>query len=167
MNKLHIRPYSPEYERQVQLLILKIQQTEFNIDIDIERQPDLKNISSYYQHGLGNFWVASIQDTVIGTISLLDIGDGQTALRKMFVESAFRGKEHHVGQQLLDTVIQHCKTVGVNVIYLGTTEKFIAAQRFYKKNSFIQIQQEELPKTFPVMAVDKKFYKRSLLHSYE
>jgi N-acetylglutamate synthase-like GNAT family acetyltransferase len=47
----------------------------------------------------------------------------------------------------------------ITEIYLGTTEKFIRAQRFYENNGFIEIQKQELPKNFPVMDVDVKFYK--------
>lgn len=159
MEKLKIETYSDRYKNEVQQLILKIQQSEFNIDIDIERQPDLGDISNYYQQGSGNFWLALLNEKVIGTISLLDLGNKQTALRKMFVDEKYRGKEYKIGQQLLDTAINYSKVTGINEIYLGTTEKFVAAQRFYEKNSFIEIQQSNLPKTFPVMTVDVKFYK--------
>ena len=45
------------------------------------------------------------------------------------------------------------------MILLGTTEKFLAAQRFYEKNGFTEIQKDALPPKFPVMTVDVKFYK--------
>jgi N-acetylglutamate synthase-like GNAT family acetyltransferase len=47
---------------------------------------------------------------------------------------------------------------GVRQIFLGTTAKFLAAHRFYEKNGFRQIEQAELPPTFPVMVVDTRFY---------
>jgi hypothetical protein len=51
---------------------------------------------------------------------------------------------------------------GVAEIYLGTTEKFLAAHRFYERNGFGLIESSELPPAFPVMAVDTRFYKRRL-----
>jgi N-acetylglutamate synthase-like GNAT family acetyltransferase len=51
----------------------------------------------------------------------------------------------------------------ISEIFLGTTEKFIRAQRFYEKNDFAEIQKQQLPKEFPVMEVDVKFYRYSLL----
>jgi hypothetical protein len=51
---------------------------------------------------------------------------------------------------------------GVEETYLGTTSKYLAAHRFYKKNSFIEIDKSILPKEFPVMKVDTKFFKLSL-----
>jgi len=71
-------------------LILEIQQLEFHIDIDITRQPDLFDITNFYQTGKGNFWIARSQNAVFGTIALLDIGDHQAALRKMFVDKNLR-----------------------------------------------------------------------------
>jgi N-acetylglutamate synthase-like GNAT family acetyltransferase len=47
-------------------------------------------------------------------------------------------------------------------IFLGTTEKFTRAQRFYEKNGFEEIEKQELPATFPVMEVDIKFYRFSV-----
>ena len=51
---------------------------------------------------------------------------------------------------------------GIAEIYLGTTEKFLAAHRFYEKNGFAEVRRDELPSAFPVMAVDSKFYRRVL-----
>ena len=50
----------------------------------------------------------------------------------------------------------------VAAVYLGTTAKFLAAHRFYEKNGFREIAREALPDSFPVMAVDTKFYTLAL-----
>lgn len=155
---LIIEKYTDRYLKEVQALILAIQTTEFQVDIDLERQPDLNDISSFYQKGAGNFWIAKFEDKVVGTISALDIGNSQFALRKMFVDKNFRGKEFQVGQQLLDTLIEYARELNIKSIYLGTTEKFVAAQRFYEKNHFTEVEKDNLPKAFPIMSVDVKFY---------
>jgi hypothetical protein len=46
----------------------------------------------------------------------------------------------------------------INAIYLGTIETFFAAQRFYEKNGFLEIQKDKLPGNFPVMTFDSRFY---------
>ncbi len=86
------------------------------------------------------------------------------ALRKMFVHKNFRGKEYGVGQTLLNTVLEWAKQKKINEILLGTTEKFIAAQRFYEKNGFTEIEKRLLPGEFPVMEVDVKFYKYTIVN---
>lgn len=158
MSDIEIRPYADLYKDQIIQLILKIQTEEFGIPISIKDQPDLQQISQFYQKGTGNFWVALDGDRVVGTTALIDIGNGQTALRKMFVDNDYRGKEKGVAKYLLDKVIVWCKNKQVREIYLGTTAAYLAAHRFYEKNGFQEIQRASLPSSFPVMQVDSKFY---------
>ena len=100
-----------------------------------------------------------INKKVIGTISLLDIGSGQAALRKMFVNNTYRGAKFKVASMLIETLFDWTRSAGLKEIFLGTTPKFIAAHRFYEKNGFEEILKESLPTAFPIMSVDTKFYK--------
>ena len=159
MSGINIEIYRDSYKNQVADLILTIQTVEFGIPITLDLQPDLNEIPVFYQTNSGNFWIAKIDEEIIGTISLLDIGNQKGALRKMFVNKNYRGKEFGVGQKLLNTLIDWSRTKGLTEIFLGTTEKFIGAQRFYEKNGFKEIKKQELPETFPVMDVDIRFYR--------
>ena len=159
---IEIVPFESKHAEGVVTVILPIQQSEFEIPISLELQPDLQNIPAYYRRGSGNFWVALANEEVVGTVALLDIGNNQGALRKMFVKAAYRGPEHGVAKRLLGTLFQWCQERGVQEVYLGTTAKFLAAHRFYEKNGFGEIARSELPQSFPVMAVDTKFYCRTL-----
>lgn len=159
---IEISPFAPQHAKGVVDVILPIQQLEFEIPISLEAQPDLQDISAFYQRGSGNFWVALANGEVVGTVALVDIGLNQVALRKMFVKSSYRGAAHSVAKRLLDTVFQWSHDHGVKEIFLGTTSKFLAAHRFYEKNAFSEIDRSQLPPSFPVMAVDTKFYCRAL-----
>jgi N-acetylglutamate synthase-like GNAT family acetyltransferase len=160
---IQIVPFSAEYTQRVASLILPIQQHEFAIPITLAAQPDLNDIPGFYQQGAGNFWLALAGDSVVGSVALLDIGNQQAALRKMFVAQAYRGPGYAVAQKLLCTLLESCRSKGVTEIYLGTTAQFLAAHRFYEKHRFQEIARDALPARFPVMAVDSKFYWRSLL----
>jgi GNAT superfamily N-acetyltransferase len=162
MKNIQIIPFQTAFEQDIIDLVLTIQQSEFLIEITIEDQPDLKQIAGFYQKGKGNFWVAKYNNELAGTIGLLDIGNGNGALRKMFVKKEFRGKEWGVGQQLLQTVFDWAAQLGFTKILLGTTDKFLAAQRFYEKNNFTTISINQLPPEFHVMKVDTKFYEYSI-----
>lgn len=155
-----IQPYSPFYQAQVLALIQTIQRDEFAIAITLQDQPDLLNIPDIYQTNGGSFWVAVVDNTVIGTLALLDIGHGHGALRKMFVHKDFRGQHIGCGQQLLDTLLMWADQHAITTIFLGTTDIFKAAHRFYEKNGFVELAKSELPPHFPQMQVDTKFYKR-------
>ncbi len=161
MNNIVIQEYSNKYQEQVIDLILSIQRGEFEVNITKEDQPDLSDIPNFYQSG-GNFWVALHNGQVVGTIALINIGNQQGALRKMFIKAEYRGKAHELAKQLLIKLITWAKDQNMREIYLGTTEKFLAAHRFYEKNEFITIDKEQLPATFPIMKVDTRFYKLTL-----
>jgi GNAT superfamily N-acetyltransferase len=162
MEEIVVKNYTEDYKDDVIALILDIQQNEFEIPIKREDQPDLSDIPNFYQSGNGNFWVALYNRQVIGTISLIDIGNNQGVLRKMFVKDTFRGSSYNVAKLLLLQLISWAKERDVHNIYLGTTEKFLAAHRFYEKNRFTQIEQETLPGAFPIMKVDTRFYKLTI-----
>lgn len=159
---MEIKPYNEEHKAGVVDLILNIQRVEFSLPITLEDQSDLTNISKFYQKGMGNFWVALENESIIGTISLLDIGDNFLALRKMFVKKEFRGSKYQVAYKLLKVAEEYAKSVGVKSIYLGTTDKFLAAHQFYAKNGYSELAIDKLPDSFPVMDVDKIFYEKKL-----
>ncbi len=159
-----VRPFAPEDSGGVAALIVPIQQAEFGIAVTLADQPDLADIPAFYRRGGGNFWVAEADGQIVGTIGLLDIGHRQAALRKMFVAAPFRGREHGVAARLLDELLAWCAARSIVEIYLGTTDRFLAAHRFYEKNGFVEIARHDLPERFPVMAVDSKFYRRRFAH---
>lgn len=162
MSDIAIRAFKAGDEQGVIDVILPIQREEFGVDITAADQPDLADIRDFYQSGMGGFWIAERDGEIVGTISLKEIGNGEAALRKMFVAAEVRGKEFGVAARLLDALMAHAAAVELKAILLGTTDKFLAAHRFYEKNGFSEIAAEELPANFPRMAVDTKFYRRAV-----
>ncbi len=143
-------------------LILNIQQQEFQIPIGITDQPDLLEIKNFYQQNAGNFWLAKMDNKLIGTIALIDCGEKTGTIRKMFVRKDFRGKEWGTAQLLLETLQQHALENGIEKLFLGTVERLQAAMRFYEKNGFARIPKENLPQVFPLMQLDTHFYQKVL-----
>lgn len=160
--RICVMPYQPEHFEAATTLIVSIQRDEFGFDIDLARQPDLAEIPAFYQQGSGNFWIALVGNTVVGTIALKDIGEPGVALRKMFVATDYRGAEWGVAARLLNTALNWAKQHAVRNIFLGTTEKFRAAHRFYEKHGFALIEKTSLPASFLFMPVDTRFYRLDL-----
>ncbi len=160
---MEILLYSEEFKDQIISLILNIQRDEFDLSITLNDQPDLKNIFEFYIESGGGFWVFKHGYNIVGTIALLNIGGGQYALRKMFVKANFRGAEYCVAKNLLlyaeKWALLQRETAE---IYLGTTERFIAAHKFYRKNGYIELDKTMLPISFPIMCVDKLFFMKAL-----
>lgn len=166
MNQPVIRPFVPADEQGVLDLILPIQQQEFGVAVTVEDQPDLRAIPSWYQTGRGGFLVAEHEGRIVGTIAMKDIGDlgsgtdrrGGGALRKMFVAADYRGRERGVAAALLRSLLDASRGKGIGTVYLGTTDRFLAAHRFYERSGFRPVAVEDLPERFPRMAVDTRFY---------
>jgi putative acetyltransferase len=157
-----IQPFENQDTDQIVDLILTIQQKEFNVPITINEQPDLLNIPTFYQQNQGNFWVAKHEGNVVGTIALIDCGENIGAIRKMFVKKEFRGKEFGIAQKLFDILNEAAKQAEMTNIYLGTLERLQAAIRFYERNGFTLIEKGNLPKVFPIMAVDTHFFEQKI-----
>jgi len=159
-----IVPFAPAHGPGVIALISGIQRGEFQLAITPQDQPDLMDIPGFYvtgAHGPGCFLVAvDGAGGVAGSIALLNIGSGQGALRKMFVHREMRGTG--LAAALLATLFERCADRGVHELYLGTTDRFLAAHRFYEKHGFARIAKDLLPLAFPVMAVDTVFYFKRL-----
>lgn len=159
---IRIVPFAQGHCLGVRDLILPIQREEFGIDITYEDQPDLQDVDGFYRKGSGEFWVALDAGNVVGSIALIDIGNRQAALRKMFVQADYRGAGQGVARALLDRLLAHAAASGIREIFLGTTSKFLAAHRFYEKAGFDLVEEAELPAGFPRMQVDTRFYRRRL-----
>jgi GNAT superfamily N-acetyltransferase len=153
-----IKTLTDTYANQIVELVLTIQQKEFNIPITIADQPDLLTIEDFYIKKGGNFWGAFIDGELVGTIALIRFDTHAGAIRKMFVKKEFRGKELGIARQLLDVLLAYCKSNAIHNVYLGTVSVLKAAQRFYERNHFDQIEKTMLPAGFPLMSADDVFY---------
>lgn len=161
--QIQIVPYTKQYDDEIANLILSTQQNEFGINITLADQPDLQDIDNFYRRGNGNFWCAlSPEGKLIGTIALIDIGNNMGAIRKMFVNQEWRGKDKNVALALLHTLEAWSQQHGITKLYLGTVEQLKAAQRFYAREGFSLIEADTLPTSFPRMAVDTIFYHKTL-----
>jgi len=159
MSDVRIVSYEARHLAGIRDLIVPIQRNEFGFSITYEDQKDLHDIPGFYQRAGGEFWVALDAADVVGSIALVDIGNGQGALRKMFVKQPYRGAPHRLAARLLARLLEHAAERGIDDIYLGTTEKFRAAHRFYEKSGFQRVEEPDLPARFPRMNVDTRFYR--------
>lgn len=157
-----VSEFEPQYQQAVEDLVLPIQQVEFGVPISRDEQPDLVDIAGTFQKGTGNFWVCLRDQQVIGTIGVVDIGNNQVALKKMFVHRSWRGSVHGISGQLMARALDWCRQKGVKQVFLGTTAQMVAAHRFYEKHGFVARQPAELPPEFPLVHVDTRFYQLNL-----
>ena len=152
---LHIRPYEPTDCDAVNALIRGIQTQEQGLDVP---QPELRDISHFYQRN-GNFWVAYDASELVGTIALLLLGDGVAKLGKMFVASSHRGS-NGIAKKLLTSALSWAREQGVQTVCLETIPEPCAAQRFYLKNGFREVEASDLPRAFKICPYPSRYYVR-------
>lgn len=160
MDQPLIRVFEPGDQPAVIALVLPIQQDEFGVEITAEEQPDLIDIANYFQAAGGNFWVAEADGALVGTIGLKPFNAHSVALKKMFVDRAWRGGGLAAG--LLDAALDWARVAGFRDVYLGTTDKMIAAHCFYEKYGFHRVEKARLPDDFILVHVDDAFFMRAL-----
>lgn len=157
-----IQPFKPQHQSEVVELIERIQVGEFKIPIEEGQRKELQSISKAFQKDKGNYWVALLNERVIGTIAVIDIGHQAFELRDVFLDKDYRGALRGFAKKLLDTVLEWAKEHDVRTIYLGTTLAFRAAHRFYEKHGFREIARKDMPPYCQPMDCDEKFYQFDL-----
>ena len=141
---MNIIQYDEKYKENVIRLILDIQNKEAGIHLFLEEQPDLYDIKKSYIENGGNFWIVRNEaDEVIGTIGIMNKGNGYGVLKKFFVRADFRKQK--VGLMLYQKLLFFCKNNEIKTIILDTPSVAKASHRFYEQNGFMKIAKENLP----------------------
>jgi len=94
---------------------------------------DLYKIAEVYKDR-GRFWIAIIDNKVIGTVAVREMGQSVAKLNRMFVLTKYHGTG--VGQSLLDHALKFAKQQEYTSIILNTHLLMKRAHRFYEKNGF-------------------------------
>jgi N-acetylglutamate synthase-like GNAT family acetyltransferase len=149
-----IEPFNESHQHSINVLSREIQR-EFFIPFSSK---DSRSITELSKDLNQKYWVALSYGKVIGTVGIVKIGDNKGVLKRMFLKKGFRGQEHKISHKLLQLAIYYAMENGIKEIYLGTMTQFVAAQKFYVKQGFVQIQEEQLPKDFPANPQDTLFY---------
>ena len=158
--KISIQTYSDVYQKQVQNLVLGIQNNEFLLGLTAQDQPDLPNIAEFYKNG--RFWIAlNEDDQVMGTIGLEPLNETQAVLRKMFLDKTMRGnKEINLAQRLFETLLEFAKEKKHQELWLDTPPPAQAAHRFYERNGFELMPKASVPKGYKLPAIKElKIYR--------
>lgn len=95
------------------------------LDVDDLDQPDV------------TFLVAREDGTALGTVALVDAGDGTGEVKRMFVSDAARGLG--VGTRLLDALHDRARAVGIGTVRLETGLPQAAAIALYRKAGYADI----------------------------
>lgn len=156
--KINTISTSRTIRKQIMAMIENIQKNEFSLPITEEINIGvLKAETEYYYNKSYNFWYATDgAGEIIGCIGLKKIDEENAELKKFFVHKRFRGKG--VSSKLMNILMKSALKHQFKYLFLGTVDTLHAAQKFYKKNGFSQIKEDNLPKQFAKCPLDTVFF---------
>lgn len=156
---INIRLYEDRDKEDVIRLVLHCQNDGSRPIVSVEDQPELLSIQEKYRNSGGCFWVAKEDGRVIGSIGLMNYGNGLGILKKFFVSENYRGKPHHLGQRLYTELLEFAKSHEFKELILDTPKNTDRAHRFYEKAGFIKIEQQDLPVEYDYPYKDCDFFR--------
>ena len=148
--------YRDKYKNAVIALILDIQNNEAKINLPISQQPDLLDIDRYYRQSGGEFWVATQDGEVIGTMGLMIKEKNCAIMKKFFVKKEYRSQK--IGLALYKELITFAVNKGIRLIILDTPSVAKASHRFYERSGFRKITTAELPVPYTYLDRDSILY---------
>jgi len=131
---ISIRKGVSEDSEAVRQLIVSILTAEYNAvgeSIDLQ---DLHDIASSYGGERDLFLVAEKDGSIIGTVALKEDSQETALLRRIFVQSDFRGKGY--GDALLSEAMEYCEKMGYENVFFRGTDRMQTAISLCLKNGF-------------------------------
>jgi GNAT superfamily N-acetyltransferase len=98
---------------------------------------DAARLPGPYVAPRGGIWVAEAGDEIVGCVALRPLPDGVGEVKRMFVDSAWRGSG--VGRALLERLITCARERGYRQLRLGTLTEMTVAQALYRSLGFAPI----------------------------
>ncbi len=99
-----------------------------------------------------NLWIAESRDRRMGSIAIVNNGNGVAQLRWLLVEAAARGCG--LGEKLVETAVGFAREKKYEKIILMTIDFLTPARRLYEKFGFYQVSSEETVEWGRQMAIE-------------
>lgn len=140
MQGVKIRQYKSSDKNSVwQLHLNGLRQTNSFID-DPNLDKDLQSIEEVYINDKGEFFVAVINDQIVGIGALKKVNNKIAEIKRMRVEQKFQGQK--IGGQILDSLIRKARELGYKKLILDTSINMRAAQNLYQSRGFKEYKRE-------------------------
>jgi len=129
---MKIRPYTPEDKEEVMEMVAEILGNIFNGDPTQFKLLKEFNVTKDYLL----FLVAEVDNKIVGTMALKKIDNETVRLKRMYVREEYRRRG--IAQKMFDIIVDFAKKHKFKRILLHTYPIMENAQRFYKKNGFVE-----------------------------
>lgn len=159
---IEIKKYEDKYQDEVINLVLSCQNDGSRPIVSIANQPELLNINKEYFSNGGYFWIAIESKKLVGTIGLINCGNGIGILKKFFVNEQYRGKPYNLGRKLFAELLNFAHEHKFKELVLDTPKNTERAHKFYDKAGFKKVSQKDLPIKYDPPYKDSDFFQLKL-----
>lgn len=134
MEKIQLRQYRPSDQDIVwKLHVEGLKQTGSFLN-DMSYNQDLLHIKETYLDNKGEFFMATLDDQVVGIGALKRIDDTTAEIKRMRVD--IKHQRQGIGSMILEKLIEKAHELGYKKIILDTSENQKAAIMLYEKRGF-------------------------------
>ncbi len=85
-------------------------------------------------------WIAELEGRIVGSVFLVKKSDTIAKLRLFYVEPDVRG--HRIGRRLVETCVDHARSLGYARMTLWTNDILTAARTIYETTGFALVHSE-------------------------
>ena len=124
-----LKEYNKTYEKDLINLLIDICVEEHGLK---EYEEDL--IKHVKNCDFKKAWVLLDKNEVIATICYTERSNEIAEIKKVYIKKEYRGQG--IGRTLVNNVINYIKDKGYKSIYIGTSDHFNGAKKFYEKMGF-------------------------------
>ncbi len=139
---MQVRVFKKEDSDAVKDLILDILTKEYPFDKSAYSDSDLFNLSDTYSGPRENFFVLEENGDIVGTVGVKEDSEDVALLRRLFVESKYRGKGY--GALLMAEATKFCKEKSYESLVFRTTNRMKQAIELCKKKGFEKEEELDL-----------------------
>jgi GNAT superfamily N-acetyltransferase len=116
-------------------------ETLFEQYIAVTIDGELRQLAEVFSEAKRNaFWVVESANEIVGSFGIESRSVSDTELRRMYLDESYRGSG--IAQRMLDFAQAEARALGFTRMILSTAQIQKAADRFYRKNGFIQTRME-------------------------
>ncbi len=142
---VEIKRFQKRDTQQIIDLVLHCQNDGTRSLVNVDSQPYLQDIENHFFKKGGFFWVAKENESVAGTIALLDMGSRVALMKCFFTYETYRGYPHYLGKRLFSRLMDYAKIQDYKCICLTTPRNTERAHNFYLNAGFRKIPLSEMP----------------------
>ncbi len=113
----------------------------FGLPFEAKVATELAEFLGRYDEARDGFWTASLAGRLEGSIAIdgIHVESDGAHLRWFIVSDALRGRG--IGNRLIDTAVEFCRSRGCGRVYLWTFQGLDAARHLYEKAGFRLVTQ--------------------------